>query len=104
MNDTASNGNGNGNGKKKIFDVRDIQHWSLLMSGAQFIAICSAIWWFADMKNMWKNHCDADKRHWSITWTLPEMVNWVNNASRQSKLDLPDPYETNQRFKDMKNN
>lgn len=94
----------NGNGKRKGFDVRDIQHWGIVLNVAQLAAVCSAIWFFADMKNAWENHKETDQRHWSATWTLPEMIHWCNAATKQTKMELPDPYETSQRLREMKSN
>lgn len=105
MSNEISNGNGtNGNGRKKVFDVRDIQHWGIVLNIAQLIAICSAIWFIADMKNVWQNHKDTDARHWRMTLTIPEFVHWVTADSKMNKTEHPDPLESVDRFKEMKNN
>jgi|GEM_PF-6463741 len=98
--------NGNGDNKRKVFDVRDPNHWNFLINGSTFILLVGAIFWFADMRNEWKNHKETDLKHWAITWTLPEMIQWCNMDTKKTKIaeEHTDPYEVAQRFENMKKN
>ena len=97
-------GTANGNGKRKVFDVRDPQHWNFLLNGGTFLMIVAAIFWFADLKYQVKSHIEKIDRRWNMTWTFPEMVSWANADTKATKVEHADPYETAERFKSMKEN
>jgi len=92
----------NGNGKRQYINLKDPQHLNMMISGSTFIMIVVAIFWFADMKNEWKNHKQNDQRRWEMSWTLPEMIHWANADTKINKVDHADPYESSERMKEMK--